>query len=210
MKLYLSSYKVGNETAKLLEMLNGKKKIGYIPNAMDFATDIERRSKSEQGDIQELNALGLEIERIDLKEYFGKELELKKKLEELGAVYVRGGNTFILRQAMKLSGLDNILLGIKDNNFVYAGYSAGCCVLSPSLESTGMVDSPNIHPYELKEAIWTGLGIIPYNFLAHYDSNHSESADVDKELAFCIEKNLPYKTVRDGEVIIVSSESLND
>jgi dipeptidase E len=203
MKLYLSSYKVGKETAKLLEMLNGKKKIGYIPNAMDFATDLERRNKSEQGDIQELNSIGLEIERIDLRDYFGKELELKKKLEELGAVYVRGGNTFILRQAMKLSGLDNILLRNKDNNFVYAGYSAGCCVLSPSLESTGLVDNPNMHPYDLKEVIWGGLGIIQYNFLAHYDSNHPESADVEKELAFCIKKGLPYKTVKDGEVIII-------
>ena len=203
MKLYLSSYKTGNETAKLLEMLHNKKRIGYVPNAMDFATDLERRNKGEQGDIQELNSLGLEVERIDLREYFGKEQELEKKLSELGAVYVRGGNAFVLRQAMKLSGLDNILIGMKDKDFVYAGYSAGCCILSPSLESTGLVDNPNVHPYDSKEVIWAGLGIIGYNFLPHFDSNHPESADVNKELAFCIEKNLPYKTVRDGEVIIV-------
>lgn len=202
MKLYLSSYKVGNETTSLLKMLNGKKKIGYIPNALDFATDLDRKEKSEQGDIQELNLLGLETERIDLKEYFGKEAELRKKVGELGAIYVRGGNTFTLRQAMKLSGLDNILLNMKDNDFIYAGYSAGCCVLSPSLESSALVDNPDIHPYELKETIWTGLGIIPYNFLPHFDSDHPESNDVDKELAFCIEKGLPYKTIKDGEVII--------
>lgn len=203
MKLYLSSYRIGNETAKLLEMLNGKKKIGYISNAMDFTTDSERRSKGEQVDINELNAIGLEIERIDLKEYFGKEKELKKKLEALGAVYVKGGNTFVLRQAMKLSGLDNILCSMKDNDFVYAAYSAGCCVLSPDLESTKLVDDPKAFPYKLKKTIWKGLDIIPYNFLCHFDSNHSESDDTLKELAFCVEKKIAYKTIRDGEVIIV-------
>jgi len=203
MKLYLSSYKMGNKTTDLLKMLNGKKKIGYIPNALDFATDLDRKEKSEQGDIQEINSLGLETERIDLREYFGKEAELRKKVEKLGAIYVRGGNAFILRQAMKLSGLDNILLKLQDDNFVYAGYSAGCCVLSPSLKSTALIDNPNIYPYELKETIWTGLGIIPYNFLPHFDSDHPESEDIDKVLAFCIDKGLPYKTIRDGEVVIV-------
>jgi len=203
MKFYLSSYKIGKETKKFLDMLNGKKKIGYIPNALDFSTDEERRNKSEQGDIQELKSLGLEIERIDLREYFGKKEKLRKKLEEIGAIYVRGGNTFVLRQAMKLSGLDNILLSIKDKDFVYSGYSAGCCVLSPSLKSSKVVDDPNIFPYKLKKNIWKGLGLISYNFLPHFDSNHPESADINKELLYCKEKGLPYKTVKDGEVIIV-------
>ena len=203
MKLYLSSYKIGRETGKFLRMLNGKKKIGYIPNALDFATDEERRNKSEQGDIQELNSLGLEIERIDLREYFGKEEELREKISKIGAVYVRGGNVFVLRQAMKLSGLDNIILSIKDKNFVYSGYSAGCCVLSPSLKSFKIVDNPKVFPYELKRNIWKGLGLISYNFLPHFDSDHAESADVNKELKYCKEKGLPYKTVRDGEVVIV-------
>jgi dipeptidase E len=203
MKFYLSSYKIGKETDKFLKMLNGKKRIAYIPNALDFAKDKERRDKSEQGDIQELESLGLIVERIDLKEYFGKKEELRKKLKKLGAVYVRGGNTFVLRQAMKLSGLDNILLSIKDQNFIYSGYSAGCCVLSPSLESSKLVDDSNIFPYKLKKPIFEGLGLIPYNFLPHFDSDHPESSDINKELAYCKKKGLPYKTVKDGEVIII-------
>jgi len=203
MKLYLSSYKIGKETDKFLKMLNGKKRIAYIPNALDFTTDKERRNKSEQGDIRELESLGLRVERIDLKRYFGKKTKLRKKLEEIGAVYVRGGNAFVLRQAMNLSGLDDILLSMKNDDFFYSGYSAGCCVLSPSLESTSIVDNPSIFPYKLKKPIFEGLGLIPYNFLPHFDSDHPESAEVNKELAYCKKRGLPYRTIRDGEVIII-------
>lgn len=48
MKLYLSSYKLGNKTPKLKEMIpENNKKTAFIPNALDFATDEERRKKSE-------------------------------------------------------------------------------------------------------------------------------------------------------------------
>lgn len=35
MKFYLSSYKIGNETEELKELARGKK-IGFIPNALDY------------------------------------------------------------------------------------------------------------------------------------------------------------------------------
>ena len=48
------------------------KPIGYISNALDFATDLERRKNSEQTDIEELEQLGYITEYLDLKQYFGK------------------------------------------------------------------------------------------------------------------------------------------
>lgn len=51
--------------------------------------------------------------------------------------------------------------------------------------------------------IWEGLGLIDYAFLPHYDSDHPESADIDKEVAYCTENQIPFKTVRDGEVILI-------
>lgn len=43
MKFYLSSFKIGNEERKLIELTeNGNKKVAYINNALDFATDLER------------------------------------------------------------------------------------------------------------------------------------------------------------------------
>jgi len=39
--------------------------------------------------------------------------------------------------------------------------------------------------------------------MPHWDSNHPESVDIDKEIAYCKENNIQYKAIRDGEVIII-------
>ncbi len=203
MKYYLSSYEIGNETEKL-KTLVPKGKIGYIPNAKDFTgADPERRAKRSANDMGSLRKLDLEVEMLNLQDYFGKRDELKKKLEELGAIFISGGNVFVLRQAMKLSGFDEILKEIKDSNFLYAGYSAAGCVLAPSLKGMDLVD-PLDTPYdEQKEILWDGLGFVDFHFMPHWDSNHPESADIEKEIAYCKENNIPYKAIRDGEVIII-------
>ena len=206
MKFYLSSYGLGNDIEKLKALIPHKK-IGYIANARDYSNpDVEHRKSSVARDVASLENLGIEVEEIDLKNYFNNKYELKKKIEELGAVFISGGNVFVLRQAMKLSGLDEILKELKNNNtdFLYAGYSAAGCVLAPSLRAFPIVDNSEDHPYEeFDETIWEGLGFIDFAFMPHYKSNHPESADVDKEIEFCEHNNIPYKTVRDGEVIVI-------
>ena len=203
MKYYLSSYELGNETSKL-KVLASKDKIGYIPNARDFTgADPDRKAKRNTNNMDSLRELGLEVELVDLRDYFGKRDELKKKLEELGAIFISGGNTFVLRQAMKLSGLDEILKELQSTDFLYSGYSAAGCVLAESLKGMDIVDPLDI-PYEgQKEIIWEGLGFVDFRFMPHWDSNHSESADIEKEIAYCKENNIPYKAIRDGEVIVI-------
>ena len=49
-------------------------------------------------------------------------------------IWVNGGNVFLLRRAMQQSGLDNVIIERKsDDGFVYSGYSAGACVVGPTL-----------------------------------------------------------------------------
>jgi dipeptidase E len=208
MKLYLSSYKLGDETETLKKWLAfGDGRVGYIPDAFDFiGMPPENRVKHMDFDMNELKALGLSVEVLDLRDYFGKKEALREKLAELDGLWVSGGNTFVLRQAMRLSGFDELVGELaKRKDFVYGGYSAACCVLSPTLKGLQIVDDPNNHPYEgLKETIWEGLGLIDYAFLPHFDSDHPESEDIDKEVAYCTENGIPFKTVRDGEVILVA------
>jgi dipeptidase E len=203
MKFYLSSYEIGNETEKLKDLVPSRK-IGYIPNARDFTTaDPVRRTKRNENDMGSLSALGLKVEMLNLQEYFGKRDELKKKLKELGAIFISGGNVFVLRQAMKLSGLDQVLEELRDTDFLYAGYSAAGCVLASTLKGMDIVD-PLDTPYkEQKEILWDGLGFVDFRFMPHWNSNHPESADIDKEIEFCKQNNIPYKAIRDGEVIII-------
>ncbi len=106
---------------------------------------------------------------------------------------------------MKLSGLDSILINSEvPENFVYAGYSAAGCVLSPTLKSYSIVDDATDHPYEgQNETLWEGLGLIDFAFMPHYDSDHPESDDTDKEIAYCEEHGIPYKALRDGEAMVI-------
>lgn len=204
MKFYLSSYKLGNKTDSLKRLAsNGK--IGFIPNALDFSyADPERRSKSIEEDMSSLSGLGLEVKLVNLRDYFNKHDELKKQLEELRAIFISGGNVFVLRQAMKLSGLDNILDNLQaENDFLYAGYSAAGCVLAPSLKAYEIVDKPDAPYGELNEIIWEGLELVDFTFMPHWNSDHPESADIDKEIEYCKKNNIPYKAIKDGEVIII-------
>lgn len=206
MKFYLSSYGLGNEIDKLKKLIPNKK-IGYIPNARDFSkTDPERKKMRTDRDVASLRELGLDVYTVDLRNYFNKQEKLKNELSELGAIFISGGNVFVLRQVMKLSGLDKILLEFKNkDNFLYSGYSAAGCVLSPNLKAYEIVDDATDTPYEeLKEVIWEGLGFIDFAFMPHWDSNHPESEAISKEIEFCKENNIPYKAIRDGEVIIIA------
>lgn len=207
MKFYLSSYKIGNETDKLKSMIPvNNKRTAYISNALDFSNDLERRKQSEQADIMQLNEVGLDdIEKIDLRDYFNKEDELTKKISEFGVIWVRGGNCFVLRQAMKLSGFDEIIKGLLNKeDILYGGYSAGVCILAPTLRGLELVDDPNVKPYESqKETIWDGVGILDYSVVPHYKSDHPESEKIDEVIEYMTKNKIPFKPLRDGEVIII-------
>jgi dipeptidase E len=206
MKYYLSSFKFGNDIEKLKSMMPANRRIGHINNARDFTdADPERMIENQREELEQLNQLGFTAEVLDLKDYFNKKNELRKKLNTLGSVWVSGGNSFVLRQAMKLSSFDIIIKEVsKGDDFLYAGYSAGICILSESLKSLHLVDKPDDFPYpDINETIWEGLGFFEHCFMPHYDSNHPESEDINRAIKYCIKNRIPYRTLRDGEVIVI-------
>jgi dipeptidase E len=204
MKLYLSSYKVGEKSQKLFEMFGNNKNVAVIANAMDFIVDENERHISVQKELDALKQIGLEGEEVDLRDFFGKSENLATRLSNFGGVWVRGGNVFILRRAYTKSGMDNWLKSQKGNNeLVYGGYSAGVCVLSPNLKGLELVDDPNKVPmgYE-HEFNMEGVGLIPYAFAPHYHSPHPESEAVNGLVNFYEREGIKYKAISDGEVII--------
>lgn len=105
---------------------------------------------------------------------------------------------------MKLSGFDNAFSSLREReNFTYAGYSAGVCVLCDSLKYIKHVDNPHDFPYEkCQETIWDGLNVFRYGILPHFMSAHAESTAISKEVERCIENKWLFKVLRDGEVLI--------
>lgn len=207
MKYYLSSFRLGNETEKLKSLIRKTSgKFGYIPNALDYTSaDPERKKTHIAYDIKDLTVYDADAEVLDLKNYFGKTDDLLTKLRSLGGVYVSGGNTFVLRQAMKISGFDTLFQGLKQrNDFLYVAYSAGVAVLAKTLKYYSITDNAYDFPYQqIKQPIWEGLGILDFIFEPHYDSDHPESESTDKEIKELIKDKVLFKAYRDGEVLIV-------
>ena len=204
MRFYLSSYKLGNKVEQFKQLFPKNKKTAYIPNALDFSTDLERREKGIIKDIEELENLGLKVEVLDLRDYFNNFKKLKKKIKEFGVIWVRGGNLFVLRKAMKLSGFDIILKELTKKDILYGGYSAGICILAPTLKGIDLIDDLTANPYkDSLGIIWDGLNIIDYSIVPHYKSEHPESKDADKAVEYLKKHKLPFKTLKDGEVLIL-------
>ena len=71
MKMYLSSFRMGDQREKLMSMTDGDPSAVIIANAMDFL-DGEARQACVQREVDDLAALGFETEEVDLRDYFGK------------------------------------------------------------------------------------------------------------------------------------------
>jgi dipeptidase E len=193
MRLYLSSYKFGNYTEELIKLCPSNKKVGVIMNAVDWGDPV-RAIAGLKNQMDVLKSLGFNPEQIDLRNYFGKSEDLKKHLVNFGLIWVYGGNAFVLKRAYEQSGFDKIIkdMLLKDE-IVYAGFSAGIVILSKSMKGLEIVDDPKIVPDGYKENYSSdGLGILDYNIAVHYKSDHTESADIDKEIEYYEKNNIPY------------------
>ena len=143
-----------------------------------------------------------------MRNYFAsrdRERELGVLLAAHGLVWVRGGNSFVLRRAMKASGFDRVIRDLlEDDAIVYGGFSAAIAVLTPSLHGVELVDDPHLVPAGYDPAIvWEGLGLLPYAVAPHYRSEHPESAAMESVVQYYVDHRLPFRVLRDGEAIVV-------
>ena len=206
MKLYLSSYKIGNKTNELKKWLENSdnNNVALISNSRDIYPDGEIKTTGIKNDAKELENLGFNVKYLDLREYFEKKENLIKDLQDVKAFYIIGGNTFVLRKAMYLSGFDELLLDYaSDQSYLYAGYSAGICVLCKDMKVLAMMDDPEADPYNSNMSpIYKGVGLVEEVLIPHYKSDHKETEVASKTVEFCKKNNIRYKALCDGDVMI--------
>ena len=209
MRLYLSSYRLGNNTEQFTSMVGGNKRAALILNARDYFSSADREhGKTEQ--TEELKKIGITAEELDLRKFFGKSDELKNTLELFDAVWIPGGNSFLLRHAMHESGFDTIIKNLlQEDKIVYAGYSAGIVVLCETLRGIEIVDDIKyVKEIYNTEPIFAGLEILPYSIAPHYKSNHPETELIDKVVEYFIAEKIPYRTLKDGDAIIINENNI--
>lgn len=207
MRLFLSSQNFGNHTETLLQLISSRKKVIFINNAKDYSSPTERGQHSAEKK-EEFTAIGLQFQEIDLRDYFGKRAELAKKLEQdIGLVWLSGGNTFILRRALRYSGLDKLLPEfLRQDAFVLGGSSAGSIVATPSLHGTEYGDDPHELPDGYNETvIWDGLNLVPFYIVPHYRSEwFGEESEAMAQ--YFKQQSMPYYALKDGQVVVVQNE----
>lgn len=196
MRLYLSSYRLGDHPDVLRRMIAGAG-VAFIANALD---DLDGRTRAEalRPDLEDLGRLGLEPTLVDLRDR-----DAAASLPLFGAVWVRGGNVFTLRRALAASGADAVLTDlVRRDVLVYGGYSAGACVLAPDLHGLEAVDPPGDDP------MWTGLGLLDRPLVPHVATpGHPETAACDAVSAAFTAAGRPHWTLRDGDVLVVEGSA---
>jgi dipeptidase E len=203
MRLYLSSFDLGDRPEELVALAGSARRAAIIVNALDHRPEGRAVWLKEQTD--KLAGLGFSVVELDLRSYFGAPDRLKRFLSDIGLVWINGGNAFILRRAMKQSGFDELIKSaVARDEIVYAGFSAAAVIAFDSLKGLELTDDPEDVPsgYDAN-IVWEGLGFVRFALAVHFKSDHPESASVDREIAFYEAAGIPYRTLRDGEALII-------
>ncbi len=198
MRLYLSSYHVGEFAERLLAMTAGRR-AALVLNALD-GLPASVRSVSRQLDVADLSLLGLEVCEVDLRDR-----DAAERLAGSDIVWVRGGNTFVLRRVMADTGTDQVLTDLlRRDAIVYGGYSAGACVLGPDLIGLEEVDDITA----VAEPVMTGLGVLDRPFVPHVGTPwHPEAIACDALAARYRAAGQAHWAVRDGDVLVIDGDT---
>ena len=98
-RMYLSSFRLGNCPKRLVSLARHGKWVAVIANAMDAAPP-EVREGSVQLEVIALTGLGFTVDELDLRSYFLDASPLGADLRRYDVVGLRGGNALICVKAL--------------------------------------------------------------------------------------------------------------
>lgn len=202
MRLYLSSYHLGRRADLLSAMVTGERRGWLVQNALDGGD--ERRRRDDAGlQRRALAELGLDAEVLDLREHDPSSID--SAVGDPDFLWIRGGNVFTLRMAITRSGFDRwVTDALAADSLVYAGFSAGPCVLAPSLRGLEHCDPVEACEATYGEVRWDGLGVLDRPVVPHLDSPGHPETDLLGEVARHYDAaGQPYWALSDGEALVI-------
>ena len=210
MRLFLSSYRFGAHQERLLQLLGDRpRSAAVIANAAD-AWPPSARASAVVSDLTPLRRLGFTAREVDLRDYVDHADRLAANLADHSLVWVRGGNSFVLRAQFARSGADSVLPDLLSRDVLaYAGYSAGACVLTPSLRGLETLDDPGeVLPTCGVDPIWDGLGLVHKPIVPHWRSPMSDSDEIDVVVADFRSRGVDIWALTDEQAVVVDGESI--
>lgn len=201
MRLYLSSYGIPNLTE--LENLVGKElsamQVGYILNAMDDKNPADYQAKYDEWHSY-WGERGAVLTDVDLLKLQGD--DLGNYLSSFDLLWAKGGNTYYLRYAMRVSGFDRAIRQALQAGVTFGGDSAGAVVAGPTLKYLETADDPA----GLTEVVYDGLGLVPFVVMPHWDNAdfHAEVAEAARQLK---RDGFEVRPLKDSEAIIINGDT---
>lgn len=210
MRLYLSSFRMGCCPDRLVELTRGGDRAVVIANATDVYPS-DARVEGVERELHALGEVGFQVSELDLRDYFhsASSTAVADEMRRQDLVWVRGGDVWTLRHALAASAADQALVElIEADDVAYGGYSAGPCVLAPTLRGLEMVDDPTwVTALYGAEPIWEGLGLLDFCVVPHVNSpGHPETEDCDRLASRYRDDKVPHRCLRDGEVLIIDGD----
>jgi dipeptidase E len=209
MRLFLSSYRFGKHEDRFSALVGEPGPVAVIPNACDAWPAAWRGAVAS--DVKPLRDRGFAPEVLDLREFTGRPAELERALTRFPLVWVRGGNTFVLRARFALSGADLILSRLlAADALVYAGYSAGACLLTPDLHGIEAMDDPaEVRTACGVEPRWDGMGLVDHRIVPHVDSPGTDPDGLSSAVADRYRADgVPHWSLTDDDVVVVDGERI--
>jgi dipeptidase E len=132
--------------------------------------------------------------------------ETQKAVENAQAVFVGGGNTFVLVNELYKQNLFKILKERLNNGMLYLGTSAGSNICGPTMQTTN--DMPIVYPPD-----YATLGMIPFNINAHYldpnvSSTHKGETRETRIKEFHCYNDIPVLGLREGSWLEVNGNEI--
>ncbi|WP_338886082.1 Type 1 glutamine amidotransferase-like domain-containing protein [Rhodococcus sovatensis] len=207
MKLFLASYRFGAHADEFVSLTSGPGRVAVIANAADSWPEAARLS-AVTSELHGLRELGYEPKELDLRNFVGRTAALEAELDSVDTVWLRGGNTFVLRSRLHQCGADEALVSrVRDSSLVFAGYSAGACVASASLRGIEAADDPTeVTPTTGEPTLWTGLGLVDIAFVPHFRSILDEHDVGDTMVERYHRDGVEHLTLDDDQVYVVDGD----
>jgi dipeptidase E len=168
----------------ILEHLGGARRLAFVPFALRDRAGYTARAAAR------FAPEGVQVVGVTPDE------RGRAAVEEAEAVFVGGGNTFRLLDALQRSGLLEALRRRALGGMPYLGASAGTNVAAPTLKTTN--DMPIVQP-----ASFEALGLVPFQINPHYldpdpASTHMGETREERLREFLEENDTPVVGLREG------------
>ncbi len=123
------------------------------------------------------------------------------ELENYNVVYICGGNTYLILDRMRKTGLANALYEFVRRGGIYVGVSAGSIIAGKSIEIAGWGSEPDSNNINLRDL--NGLGFTEIAVFPHYkNSLRNEIKEFRRKV------NYPIETIKDKEAILIDEKEI--